>query len=72
MNFFKAYPEYQRRDFYVAGESYGGVYVPTLTLLLVQQLGQGAGGPFAGVTVNFKGMVVGNGYLSDKWDVRLC
>lgn len=71
MNFFKAYPEYQGRAFYVAGESYGGVYVPTLTKQLVLQLSN-ATGPFAGVSVNFKGMIVGNGYLSNDWDVRLC
>uniref|UniRef100_A0A0N5C1H2 Carboxypeptidase n=1 Tax=Strongyloides papillosus TaxID=174720 RepID=A0A0N5C1H2_STREA len=46
------FPELQGRDFFVTGESYGGVYIPTLSSLLVDD----TSGLF-----NFKGMAIGNG-----------
>ena len=51
--FFTKFPEYQKNEFYVSGESYGGVYVPTLSLKILQ-----AGSAFKG---NMAGYLVGNG-----------
>jgi len=55
LNFFGAYPEYANNDFYISGESYAGVYVPTLAYRVVE--GNKAGKPH----VNLKGILVGNG-----------
>ncbi|KAK0407393.1 hypothetical protein QR680_019175 [Steinernema hermaphroditum] len=62
LDFFTVYPELLERDFYVTGESYGGVYVPTL----VQHILQEQNPSFA----NFKGFVVGNGLMSSIQNVR--
>ncbi|XP_069112455.1 lysosomal protective protein-like isoform X1 [Argopecten irradians] len=53
-NFFLKFPEYKTNDFFVSGESYGGIYVPTLSARLVDDS-----------SFNFQGFVVGNG-LSDS------
>ncbi|KIH52027.1 serine carboxypeptidase [Ancylostoma duodenale] len=37
-DFFTVYPQFSANDFIVTGESYGGVYVPTLTRLLIQKI----------------------------------
>ena len=55
--FFKRYPTLASNPFYVSGESYGGVYVPTLSLKIYQ-----AGASFGG---NMKGYLVGNGVFDD-------
>uniref|UniRef100_A0A1I7TJ55 Carboxypeptidase n=1 Tax=Caenorhabditis tropicalis TaxID=1561998 RepID=A0A1I7TJ55_9PELO len=59
IQFFQRFPQYQGRDFYITGESYGGVYVPTLTKLVVQMI-QNNTTPY----ISLKGFAVGNGALS--------
>ncbi|CAB3399407.1 unnamed protein product [Caenorhabditis bovis] len=63
-DFFEAYAPHRGADFYIAGESYGGIYVPTLTRLLIQRIQSGIS------SINLKGMAVGNGFLSAINDVR--
>jgi len=56
LSWFAAYPEYASNPFFVSGESYAGVYVPTL----VQQIylgNQGGKNP----KINLEGFMVGNG-----------
>ncbi|XP_043844764.1 lysosomal protective protein-like [Dromiciops gliroides] len=50
-SFFAKFPSFTSNDFYVFGESYGGVYVPSLSAQIVN-------GP---ASINFKGFGVGNG-----------
>jgi len=49
LGFYQKYPAYNKRDFYLTSESYGGHYLPTLAVKLVQN----------GVST-FKGLMVGN------------
>ena len=37
VNFYEKYPQFKGRDFYVAGESYAGKYVPRYTYALLQE-----------------------------------
>ncbi|CAE8602989.1 unnamed protein product [Polarella glacialis] len=55
--FFELYPEHKKRAFYVSGESYGGVYVPTLSLKIFED---------KTVDFNMRGFVVGNGLFDWK------
>ncbi|GMT03357.1 hypothetical protein PENTCL1PPCAC_25531, partial [Pristionchus entomophagus] len=57
-DFFVTYPKFAKKDFYITGESYGGIYVPTLTAYLVDRIKEDTS------KINLKGMVVGNGEVS--------
>ena len=56
LQWFDKFPEYTEHDFYITGESYGGVYVPTLAYNILEynsEVGYAA--------INLKGIAVGNG-----------
>jgi len=59
--FFKGYPEFAYRDLYLTGESYAGMYVPTLALQILA---------YNNATTNAKiplrGIAVGNGVIGQK------
>ncbi|XP_039156646.1 serine carboxypeptidase-like 20 [Eucalyptus grandis] len=63
LKWFKLYPEFLSNPFYISGESYAGVYVPTLASEVVKgiQIGEKP-------LINFKGYMVGNGVTDDKFD----
>ncbi|XP_076583487.1 lysosomal protective protein isoform X1 [Chaetodon auriga] len=53
-SFFTIFPEFSQNEFYIFGESYGGIYVPTLSLRVATGTAK----------INFKGFAVGNGLSS--------
>ena len=59
IEFFEAYNNYAKNDFYIVGESYGGVYVPTL----VNDILKGNNNNVS--NINLKGFAVGNGITSN-------
>jgi len=54
--FFTAFPRYRKHSFFIAGESYAGVYVPTLAEAILSLVDRGA---WEGAEL--KGIAVGNG-----------
>ncbi|CAL4903751.1 unnamed protein product [Urochloa decumbens] len=63
LKWFQLYPEFLKNPFYIAGESYAGVYVPTLSHEVVKGIHEGAK-----PTINFKGYMVGNGVCDTAFD----
>ncbi|KAJ8247371.1 hypothetical protein GJAV_G00245630 [Gymnothorax javanicus] len=53
-SFFQKFPNFTKNEFYIFGESYGGIYVPTLTLTVAT----------GAAKINLKGFGVGNGLSS--------
>jgi cathepsin A (carboxypeptidase C) len=54
--FFEKFPQFKSNDFYVTGKSYGGIYVPTLSVNILR----------GKADINFKGFAVENGFLDAK------
>lgn len=55
VQFFVMFPELQRNDFYVTGESYAGKYVPALAYTIHTE------NPTAKLKINLKGIAIGDG-----------
>ncbi|AQK53807.1 carboxypeptidase C precursor [Zea mays] len=64
LNWFKRFPQYRSHDFYIAGESYAGHYVPQLSEKIFD--GNRAGPKES--YVNLKGLMVGNALMDDETD----
>ncbi|KAI6197439.1 Serine carboxypeptidase ctsa-1.1 [Aphelenchoides besseyi] len=59
--FFEIHTPFRHHQTFIMGESYGGVYVPTLTARIVE--GQ------KDFPINLKGMAIGNGYVNEKLNI---
>lgn len=58
LQFFQLFPDLQKNDFFVTGESYGGKYVPAVSYSIYKN------NPSAKQKINLQGLAIGNG-LSD-------
>ncbi|KAJ0988980.1 hypothetical protein J5N97_007336 [Dioscorea zingiberensis] len=63
LEWFKQYPEFLGNPFFIAGESYAGVYVPTLAAEVAKGIEDGLK-----PILNFKGYMVGNGVTDTEYD----
>mgnify|MGYP000288919143 CR=1 FL=1 len=61
LDFFEKYPEYRDNNFFIAGESYAGKYIPHLAKRVDEWNEYYAE---EGKKVNMKGLLVGNGIMS--------
>ena len=64
LSFFKKFPEYQKKDFYISGESYAGIYIPTLSIEIINY---NKNAPESN-KINLKGILVGNGVTDLDYD----
>jgi carboxypeptidase C (cathepsin A) len=64
LDFFRKYINFKNNDFYVAGESYAGIYVPYLASNIIDH---NKNLPTS-QKINFKGIIVGNGVTDWKID----
>ena len=64
LSFFKKFPSMKDKDFYISGESYGGIYVPTLANKVIEynkNLPESK-------KIRLKGILVGNGVADWNYD----
>ncbi|RWR91217.1 serine carboxypeptidase 24 [Cinnamomum micranthum f. kanehirae] len=63
LRWFERFPQYKHRDFYIAGESYAGHYVPQLAKK-IHDHNKVSSKPF----INLKGFLVGNAVIDNQYD----
>ncbi|XP_074366226.1 serine carboxypeptidase-like 27 [Apium graveolens] len=63
LGWLERFPQYKHREFYIAGESYAGHYVPQLSKVIYER-NKGIENPI----INFKGFMVGNAVIDDFHD----
>ena len=63
LSFFQQYINFKNNDFYISGESYAGIYVPTLAYKIIEHNSKTA----SSLRINLKGIMVGNGVTD--WSV---
>ncbi|KAJ1702067.1 hypothetical protein LUZ63_001846 [Rhynchospora breviuscula] len=66
VNWFKKFPQFKSHDFYIAGESYAGHYVPQLS----EQIFDNNKVCPKDNYINFKGFMIGNAWMDDETDTK--
>ncbi|CAI9104370.1 OLC1v1003027C1 [Oldenlandia corymbosa var. corymbosa] len=66
VNWFKRFPHYKARDFYIMGESYAGHYVPQLADIIIKKNAMVG----SATKIQLKGIMIGNGVLNDEIDAK--
>ncbi|XWS63300.1 hypothetical protein CRYUN_Cryun06bG0083500 [Craigia yunnanensis] len=64
VNWFKRFPQFKSHDFYIAGESYAGHYVPQLADVIFDSNKHVSKSDY----INLKGFMIGNALLDDETD----
>lgn len=59
MSFYTSFSEYQQNDLYITGESYAGVYIPTLANKIIDYNANPTSDKVS--KINLKGLAIGNG-----------
>ncbi|GLJ45175.1 hypothetical protein SUGI_0950870 [Cryptomeria japonica] len=62
LNWFERFPQYKNREFYIAGESYAGFYVPELADTILKNNNSRTS------FINLKGVMIGNGIINGETD----
>ncbi|KAL0464473.1 UNVERIFIED_CONTAM: Serine carboxypeptidase-like 40 [Sesamum latifolium] len=65
LHWLERFPEYKNRDFYIAGESYAGHYVPQLAHTILHHNHKGGK-----TIINLKGIIIGNALMNDETDMK--
>ncbi|KAK9691418.1 hypothetical protein RND81_09G195500 [Saponaria officinalis] len=64
VNWFKRFPQFKSHEFYIAGESYAGHYVPQLAEVIFDSNKKAPKSNY----INLKGFMIGNALLDDETD----
>ncbi|MCO5606271.1 hypothetical protein L7F22_060458 [Adiantum nelumboides] len=66
VGWFDRFPQYKTHDFYIAGESYAGHYVPQLASL-ISKMNEASSSK---IQIRLKGIFIGNALVDDALDMR--
>ena len=67
INFFEKFPSMKNKDFYISGESYGGIYVPMLAYNIIEYNKN----KVESEKIKLKGILVGNGVTDWNYDATI-
>ncbi|CAH1107291.1 unnamed protein product [Psylliodes chrysocephalus] len=62
--FFQLFPLLQSNEFFIAGESYAGKYIPAVAYSILKK------NPSDEIKINLKGLAIGNGFTDPKYQLR--